>query len=150
MYQHSMAKLDPHTLFSIFEQNDEEIYREHGVEHVLSNPYVLINMVGRGMENFHLMEKMYLRRYPKEYAKVREGIREKYFLRLYGFLTRIKLEEIEDIFMIGDSYDTELCKTALDDLRVWYELKEDYEKCAIIRDFINYLSKTHTIHNTDE
>ena len=25
-----MNKLDPHTLFSLFEQGDEEVYKEHG------------------------------------------------------------------------------------------------------------------------
>lgn len=40
-----MNKLDPHSLFSIFEKGDEEVYKEHGEEDVLDNPFVLMNMV---------------------------------------------------------------------------------------------------------
>ncbi len=45
-----MNRLDPNTLFNIFEQGDEEVYKEHGVEEAQDNPYVLINMVVRGLE----------------------------------------------------------------------------------------------------
>ena len=36
-----MQKLNPHTLFSIFEKGDEEVYKEHGAEDLLDNPFVL-------------------------------------------------------------------------------------------------------------
>ena len=36
-----MHKLDPHTLFSIFEKGDEEVYKENQMEGLLDNPYVL-------------------------------------------------------------------------------------------------------------
>jgi len=55
-----MNKLDPHTLFSLFEQGDEEVYKEHGVEDTLKNPYVLLNMVSRGMENYAVMDMIYI------------------------------------------------------------------------------------------
>ena len=60
-----MNKLDPHSLFQIFEQGDEEVYKEHGQEDVLNNPYVLMNMVSRGLENYQLMCALYIRNYPK-------------------------------------------------------------------------------------
>ena len=75
-----MNKLDPHTLFSIFEQGDEEIYKEHNVLGVLDNPYVLIGMVVTGVENFALIDGMYLLRYEEKYAKVRDGIKYKYYV----------------------------------------------------------------------
>ena len=55
-----MHKLDPHTLFSIFEQGDEEVYKEHGEMEVLKNPFVLMNMVMRGLENYLLQKRMLL------------------------------------------------------------------------------------------
>ena len=36
-----MQPLNPHTLFSIFEKGDEEIYKEHNMEELLDNPFVL-------------------------------------------------------------------------------------------------------------
>ena len=65
-----MQKLDPHTLFSIFEQGDEEVYREHNVEDVLKNPYVLIGMVVTGVENFYFMDKLYALKHKEDYGRV--------------------------------------------------------------------------------
>ena len=55
-----MNKLDPHSLFQIFEQGDEEVYKEHDQEDVLNNPFVLMNMVTRGLENYELMCALYI------------------------------------------------------------------------------------------
>ena len=71
-YLLTMQPLDPHTLFSIFEQGDEMVYKEHGVEDALENPYVLMGMVLRGMENYHIMDTMYRKQYAKQYEKVRK------------------------------------------------------------------------------
>ena len=51
-----MQPVDPHKLFSLFEKGDEEVYKEHGVEEALKNPYVLMGMVLEGMENYQLMD----------------------------------------------------------------------------------------------
>ena len=36
---------------------DEEVYEEHNVTDVLQNPYVLMSMVVRGVENYKLLDK---------------------------------------------------------------------------------------------
>ena len=56
-----MQPLDKNTLFSIFEVGDEEVYKENNVESLLDNPFVLIGMVVRGVENWHLMDILYTR-----------------------------------------------------------------------------------------
>ena len=100
-----MHKLDPQTLFSIFEQGDEMIYKEHGVEDALENPYVLMGMVLRGMENYHIMDAMYTKQYPKQYKKVKKMVQYKYFNKLYSYLTRIEKVTLESIFRIGESFE---------------------------------------------
>ena len=70
-----MHKLDPHTLFSIFEQGDEEVYKENDVEDLLDNPFVLIGMVVTGVENFYMIDKMYTLKHEEEYGRVRDKIR---------------------------------------------------------------------------
>ena len=51
-----MQPLDPHTLFSIFEKGDAEVYEEHNMTELLDNPYVLMGMVLRGVDNYHTMD----------------------------------------------------------------------------------------------
>ena len=138
-YLLTMQPLDPHTLFSIFEQGDEAVYKEHGVEDALDNPYVLMGMVLRGMENYHIMDVMYKRQYPKEYKKVKKMVQYKYFNKLYSYLTRINNLTVESIYKIGESFDKGSVFLSLDNLRMFFEVIEEYEKCFIIKKFQDLL-----------
>jgi len=138
-YLLTMQPLDPHTLFSIFEQGDEMVYREHGVEDALENPYVLMGMVLRGMENYNIMDSMYKKQYPKQYEKVRKMVQYKYFNKLYSYLTRIKEVTPESVFRIGESFEKGSVFLGLDDLRMFFEQLEEYEKCFIIKKFQDLL-----------
>ena len=69
-----MQPIDKNTLFSIFEKGDEEIYREHNIESVLDNPYVLIGMVVQGIQNYQLMDLMYTRHHSNKYEKVKQQV----------------------------------------------------------------------------
>lgn len=135
-----MLPLDKNTLFSIFEQGDEEIYKEHQVTGVLNNPYVLIGMVIRGMENWHIMDIMYKRSYPVEYKEVRATIQRKYMLKLVSYLERLDKSKFETVYTIGDSYDSKTVRLALNALLGYFEKIEYYEKCAIIKDYIDLLA----------
>jgi len=134
-----MNKLDPHSLFQIFEQGDEEVYKEHGQEDVLNNPFVLMTMVSRGLENYELMCALYIRNYPKEFIRVEPTIKLKYYNKLYSYLLRIDVDSIEDIYGIGDSYERKDAQTALGTLLRYYEFKEQYEKCSVILKYIQML-----------
>jgi len=128
-----MQPLDPHTLFSIFEQGDEEVYKEHGVEEHLDNPFVLMGMVVRGIDNYHMMDLMYMKQYPREYKNVRSLTKYKYYTKLYNYLTSISLNKGLDVYKIGESFETGEAYVGLDTLRVYYEKIEHYEKCATIK-----------------
>ena len=84
-----MQKLDPHTLFSIFEKGDEEIYKENNIEELLDNPYVLIGMVVTGVENFYMIDQMYMVKHEEDYSRVRDKIKLKYFTKLSRYLDRV-------------------------------------------------------------
>ena len=131
--------IDKNKLFSIFEKGDEEIYEEHGLSEVLLNPFVLLNMTVRGIENFQLMNLMYSRNYPEEYSKVKLAIKYRYYSRLYSYLAKIKLEDTEDTFTIGDSYNVESTFLALEDLKGYFEELEEFEKCALLKKYLNFL-----------
>lgn len=132
-------KLDPHTLFSIFEQGDEEIYREHNITGVLDNPYVLIGMVVTGVENFNLIDKIYLLKYGDKYARVQNTVKHKYFNRLYNYLTRVNLNELQDEYTIGDDYEIDRGINSLTELLLYYQVREHYEKCSIVKKFCDLL-----------
>ena len=128
-----MQNLDPQGLFDIFEKGDEEIYEEHNALEVLKNPYVLMGMVLRGIENFKLMDMMYARNYPEEYKKHQHTIKRKYYDKLYEYLNRIRWDNSEDVFKVGSSYDLAETHNGLSDMLKYYEKYEVYENCAIIK-----------------
>tara|TARA_R110000822_G_scaffold7354_7_gene30088 strand:- start:7067 stop:7498 length:432 start_codon:yes stop_codon:yes gene_type:complete len=134
-----MNKLDPHTLFSIFEQGDEQVYKEHNVLGVLDNPYVLIGMAVTGVENFALIDQMYLLRYAEDYAKVRSKIKYNYYTKLYTYLTRVKLDELGDEYKVGEDYEISRSIDAILDIQIYFQQSEEYEKCKVIKQFSDLL-----------
>ena len=134
-----MQPIDPHTLFSIFEQGDEQVYEENGVQDALNNPYVLMGMVLKGLENYSIMDMMYKKRYPEQYNEVRDTIKYKYYNRLYKYLSRIQLDKLEDIYKIGESYNSESVFISLEGLKMFFQDIEQYEKCAIIKKYQDLL-----------
>ena len=111
-----MNRLDPHTLFSIFEKGDEDVYKEHGQEDLLQNPFVLMGMVLRGLDNFKLMSSLYMKNYPKEFKEVQPTVKYKFFNKLYRYLNRIDINKLESIYTIGDSFDNQNICDSLDEL----------------------------------
>ena len=61
-----MQPLDKNTLFSIFEAGDEAVYAEYGLQGQLNNPFVLMGMVLKGVENYHIMDMKKNNYYQKE------------------------------------------------------------------------------------
>ena len=146
-----MQQLDPHSLFSLFEKGDEEVYKEHGVEDTLKNPYVLLNMVTRGMDNYAVMDMLYMKNKPEEYKNVRQNVKYKYYVRLYAYLERLDVNStLTGIYKIGESYDLPNLIIRLDDLRLFFEKYEEYERCSVIKSTINMLYEQSIQRVSDE
>jgi hypothetical protein len=141
-YLSKMQPIDPHSLFAIFEQGDEQVYKEHGMEDALKNPFVLMGMVMKGVENYYMMDIMYVRQYPAQYKHVREAVKQKYFTKMYNYLTRIDSTKFETFYRIGESFEKDDVFLALDTLKYFFEEIEHYEKCAVIKKFQDLLQET--------
>lgn len=139
-----MQKLDPKKLFNIFNASDETIYEEHNIQHLLQNPYVLMGMVVRGLENYSIIDGMYMMRYKEEYESVRETVKEQFYDRLYNYLLKIDFHKFESIYVITESYDSMGVLYALDHLLYYYQEKELYERCAVIKSLEDLLRDTLT------
>ena len=138
-----MNKLDPHTLFSIFEAGDEEVYKEHKVTNVLDNPSVIVGMVTRSVQNYYLMEAMYKRHYKEVFEEQKNNIKLKYYNKMFQYLKRLKLKKFETVYSVGDAYDLNASLYAFSDILKFFESIEYYEKCAYVKRLIDILeSKT--------
>lgn len=141
-----MKPLDASTLFNLFEASDEQVYEEHGVKETLKNPYVLMGMVVRGVENYHTLDKIYLTNHKKAYEEVRDSIKYKYFSKMYTYLTKINYESFETQYQITQSFDDEMSNYGLNYMLRYFEDLEEYEKCVIIKKYIDLLVNQEIFH----
>lgn len=135
-----MKKLPTNQLFDIFEKGDEEIYREHGVENLLDNTYILFGMVVRGVENFYIIDQLYATRYGEQYYQVKDSIKLKYFSGLMGYLERIKDLPIDLVPFIEDEFDKQSIHYAFNELMDLFIEVEYYEKCVILKKYFELFS----------
>lgn len=136
-----MKKLNSKDLFNIFSLEDEPIYKEHKVEEVLDNTFVLFGMAIRGVENYFIIDKIYINRYGKDYDSVSESIKLKYFNGLVNYLERIDKLQSETILALKDEFGLQAIKYALEEMLDFYTEIEYYEKCAIIFKFYQLFFK---------
>jgi hypothetical protein len=135
-----MQPLDKNTLFSIFDIGDEEVYKENNVEELLDNPFVLIGMVVRGVENWHLMDILYTRKKGEEYAEVRDKVQLQYFVKLCKYLDRLDFNKFETVYTIGESFDKDEVDDRLSQMMDVFIENEYYEQCATVKRFLDMLS----------
>ena len=96
-------------------------------------------MVLRGIENYHMMDMMYMKQYPQQYKNVRNLTKYKYLNKLFSYLQRIDNTNFEQIYKIGESFNNHEVLNGLNYLRRYYERLEEYEKCAVIKRYIDLL-----------
>ena len=135
-----MQHLDKHTLFSIFEAGDEEVYKEHNVTHVLDNPFVLMGMVLRGLENWKLLRVMYVRTYKQQFLNAEPKIKRLYFAKLCGYLERIGDKKFDSIYDIGEGYNSTATIDGLYELLMYFTETEQYERCAIVNKYFELMT----------
>lgn len=135
-----MKKLPTNQLFDIFEKGDEEIFKEHGVEDLLDNTYILFGMVVRGVENFYIIDQLYATRYREYYFQVKDSIKLKYFLGLMNYLERIKDLPTDLVPFMEDEFDKQSIHYAFNELMDLFIEVEYYEKCAILKKYFELFS----------
>ena len=94
-----------------------------------------MGMVLRGLENYKLMSLIYHRKYPEMFERQESYIKHKYYNKLYGYLNRIDIKQLEVAYHVGESYSRDEISIALDILIDFYVKVEEYEKCAKIVEY---------------
>ena len=136
-----MKKLNSDDLFNIFSIGDEEIYKEHKIEDMMDNTFILFGMVVRGVENYFIIDKMYASRFQERYDSVRENIKLKYYNGLVNYLERIKALQSDTVLFLKDEFGSQAIKYALEEMLEFYKELEMYEKCAVIFKFYELFFK---------
>lgn len=131
-----MKKLDPKELFKVFEMTDEELIQEQDPQAVWDfryHPFILMGMVIKGLENFEMICELYHQREGEAFKSVKDNVQLTYYTSLYKYLYRFNYQSLEHIES-ALRHDFDDIAYALSHLRTFFESKEEYEKCARIRD----------------
>lgn len=137
-----MKRLDRDSLFSIFEKGDEQIYKDLGIEDQLDNTFVLFGMVVKGVENFYIIDQMYLNRYGESYDSVRDSIKLKYFTVLVNYLRRVGQFDSYTAHAVLDEFGQSAITYSLEHLLYFFEQKEYYENCALVKKYLDIFNQT--------
>jgi len=136
---YKVNKLNPDSIFSIFEQGDQEVYQEYGMEEELDNPFTLLGTLVTGMENYTILDKLYSFKYQESYSEVKDKIKSKYYNKMYSYLLKIDIDDMGKILGTDTHLDRGRTIEVLHDLLLYYQYKEYYERCAKIKRYIDLL-----------
>jgi hypothetical protein len=135
-----MKRLDSKTLFDVFQAGDEEVYKEHGVEDILDNSFVLLGMVIRGVENYYIIDQLYKKKYGEEYDSQRENIKLTYFKGLMRYLERIGEIPLDTLSMIEDEFGISAIDYAFSEMTEFFISVEYYEECSTLKKYLDLFS----------
>lgn len=135
-----MKKLHSNDLFAIFVIGDEELTSQYAIEHLSTNTFLLLGMTVKGVENFYIIDQIYVNRFPKEYDSVKDDIKLKYFLTLVGYLERVKEIRSEIILDVIVEFGKEEVDSAFSKMLEFFEEVEYYEKCITVKKYIDLFS----------
>ena len=101
-------------------------------------------MVLRGLENYQIMDVMYMKRHPESYKEVRELTKYKYYDKLYGYLNRLDSLNFDETYKIAESFGRDECFMGLETFLRYYEKIEHYKKCAVIKRYQDLLLESYS------
>lgn len=132
-----MKRLDSESLFNVFLQGDEEVYKEHNVEEILDNSFVLFGMVVKGVENFYIIDQLYKNRYGEQYERIRESTKLKYLLGLMRYLERIEVIPSDTLHILQEELGLQAINYALEEMLGFFEEIEYYEQCSLLKKYFD-------------
>lgn len=148
-----MKELDPSKLFELFSKEEE--YQEDIQQKTLvgnNNPFILMGMVVRGVENFYILQEIHSSRNNREdLTKVerRNQIKYSYYKSLFKYIERINQDSMLDLEQCL-IHDIEIITLALNDILSLFESYEEYERCSIIKSLQDNLQEVSYIINIEE
>ena len=136
-----MKDINVDTIFEVFNQGDEIIYRNAGLEHVMDEDVILLNTAIRGIENYWKLDEIFSNKQGERYEDIRMQVKVKYFNKMYGYLKKVGMRKLEPFFdTVGDlGYGT--VENSLKEYLDHFIEVEEYEKCVIIHKLLNVVRK---------
>ena len=148
-----MKELDPSRLFDLFDKEEE--IQEQSIDKTWiskNNPFILMGMVVRGVENFYILQEIHSNKNNREditKEEKRKVIKYSYYKSLFKYIERINQDSMLDLEQCL-IHDIEIITLALNDILSLFESYEEYEKCSIIKSLQDNLEEVSYLINIEE
>lgn len=124
-------------IFSIFQQDDSQVFQEHGVEEIFDDNYTNLGRVITGVENYLLLDQIYTKKYPEKYQEVRNSIKKTYLLKVMIFLENIDIDQENLVEDFLQEFTLSRITSSLTFLLLYFQDLEYYEKCSVIKKILD-------------
>lgn len=136
-----MKKLNPDSVFQIFNQDDKEIFQEAGIEHLMEEDYMLVGLAVKGIGNYKLLDDINKKKLKDLYLEIRDGVKYRYYCKLYNYLYRVKFNKLEELFDFVQVLGVRDVHDTFNILISYFQEVEEYEKCLYLFDLQKRLSR---------
>lgn len=124
-------------IFSIFQQDDSQVFQEHEIQELFNDNYTNLGRVITSVENYLLLDQIYLKKYPQKYEQVRHSIKNSYLLKVLLFLENVNIDQENLIQDFLQEFTLPRITASLTYLLHYFEDIEYYEKCIIIKKILD-------------
>lgn len=136
-----MKKLNPDSVFQIFNQDDKEIFQEAGIEYLMEEDYMLVGLAVKGIGNYKLLDDINKKKLKDLYLEIRDGVKYRYYCKLYNYLYRVKFNKLEELFDFVQVLGVRDVHDTFNILISYFQEVEEYEKCLYLFDLQKRLSR---------
>jgi hypothetical protein len=127
-----MKHINSTELFDIFLQQDNHIFYQESVREQVDNAFITFGTIITTIQNYYLIDQIYIHKYAKHYDSVRESLKMKYFNGVMKYFDRIDVLQPDTVDALIDEFTKSTITSTLQLLITLYEQQEHYENCAII------------------
>jgi len=127
-----MKHINSTELFDIFLQQDNHILYQESVREQIDNNFITFGTIVTTIQNYYLIDQIYIHKYAKQYDSVRESLKTKYFNAVMKYFDRIDVLQPDTVEDIINEFSKPTIIDTLQLILATYEQQEHYENCAII------------------
>lgn len=130
-----MKTLDPHKLFNTFRQDPREVVDLPQEDYTFTQ----LNFIVSEVKAFSITDRTYISKNNKQYIKARKGLRHKLFISLVNEIQSIDKQDLKTLVKNGDHTVIDNLVEVFELLLSYFEIIEQYERCAIILPYLNII-----------
>jgi hypothetical protein len=136
-----MKKISTNHVLTSFDIDYALGFKDRKDQDKLSKNQTLLKNATLGVEKYELLHLVYSRGYGQVYLDISEKVKDRYFNKMFKYLSEVDLSDTSALLEILPSLDEKVVEASLSKLIFYFQELEEYEKCAVIKKVLDTLTK---------